>query len=86
LRDDLKFFLIGTRRSKRTKGGIKRAKKYHRLCAVVLVFHNLIRSNGDMITTHDSFKIFKQKKANITTFTMVGGQKQDNAFGQEEIP
>ncbi len=39
-----------------------------------------------MITTHDSFKIFKQKKANITTFTMVGGQKQDNAFGQEEIP
>ncbi len=45
------------------------------LRAIVLVFHNLIRPKGDRITTHDGFKIIKQKKANMTTFYNGGRTK-----------
>jgi hypothetical protein len=59
------------------------------LRAIVLIFYNLIRPKGDRITTHDGFKLMKQKTWQTwQLFTRVGGgQKQDNAFGaREEIP
>jgi hypothetical protein len=76
LRDDLKFFLTGTRRCKKDKGRHKKDKKIvSALRAIVLIFYNLIRPKGDRITTHDGFKLIKQKKANMTTFYNGGRTK-----------